>query len=182
MRPLLVVPLEPVANDPPRLLKCLERVLPDTLFFQTPKEPLDDPILLRRVRCNELLLQPIIPARLPKASTLEDQAVVAAEDRSPHGAQRAKPRETRRFHRPFGLLRPAAQRQLIADDLPNMTIDHGREMRPAVLATGNMRHIHRPPFVAPTRPTHPAPHARAFFRGTNASSAGSVFCRKRRKS
>lgn len=31
----------------------------------------------------------------------------------------------------------------------------GREMGPAVLAPGNMRHIHRPPFITPTRPAHP---------------------------
>jgi hypothetical protein len=39
-----------------------------------------------------------------------------------------------------------------------MAIDHGCQMRPTVLATGNMRHIHGPPFITPTGPTHPAPH------------------------
>ena len=50
MRPFLVVPVDPVPNDPPRLLKRLERMLPDTLVFQTPKEPLNLPILLAQER------------------------------------------------------------------------------------------------------------------------------------
>jgi hypothetical protein len=50
MRPPVVIPLDPVANGTPRLLKRLERVLPDTLFFETAKETFDDAILFRRVR------------------------------------------------------------------------------------------------------------------------------------
>ena len=49
MGPFLVIPVDPVPNDPPRLLKGLERVLPDALLFQTPKEPLNQPILLGRI-------------------------------------------------------------------------------------------------------------------------------------
>lgn len=41
MRALVVVPLDPVSNDPPGLIKRLERVLPDTLLFRTPKKPFD---------------------------------------------------------------------------------------------------------------------------------------------
>ena len=33
-------------------------------------------------------------------------------------------------------------------------------MGPAILATGNMRHIHGPPLITPTGPTHPTPDAR----------------------
>ncbi|CUS39295.1 hypothetical protein COMA1_70135 [Candidatus Nitrospira nitrosa] len=39
----------------------LERVLLDTLFFEATKEAVDDPVLLRRGLCDELLLQPIVP-------------------------------------------------------------------------------------------------------------------------
>lgn len=84
MRALFVVPPQPVSNDPPRLLKRLERVLPDTFLFETPKEPFDNPILFRRVRRDELLLQPIVPTGLSQSPTLEDQPIVAAEDRCAH--------------------------------------------------------------------------------------------------
>jgi hypothetical protein len=92
MRPVLVVPLYPIPNDPPCLLKCLKDVLPDTLFFETPKEPFDDPILFRRIRRDELLCQPIIPTGLPKATTLKDQPIVTPQDWRSHRSQGAEPR------------------------------------------------------------------------------------------
>ncbi|MEQ1844166.1 MAG: hypothetical protein ABL983_01150 [Nitrospira sp.] len=78
MGPFLVIPVDPVLNDPPRLLKRLELLLPDTLFFETAKEPLDDPILPWCVGRDELLLQPIVSARLAKSVTLKNQPVIAA--------------------------------------------------------------------------------------------------------
>ena len=51
-----VVPVDPVSNGPPRLVKRLERMLPDTLFFETPKKAFDHPILFRGIGCDELLL------------------------------------------------------------------------------------------------------------------------------
>ncbi len=77
MGPFLVVPVDPVSNDPPRLLKRLERVLPDALVFQTPKESLNHPILRGRIRRDELLLQPIVSTGLAKPATLENQPVIA---------------------------------------------------------------------------------------------------------
>jgi hypothetical protein len=85
VRPPLVVPLDPVPNGPARLLKRLEGVLPDTLFFETPKESFNDAVLFRGVGRDELLLQPVIPTGLPEPPTLEDQTVVAAEDGAPIG-------------------------------------------------------------------------------------------------
>ena len=77
MRSFLVVPRDPVPNDPTRLLKGLECVLPDALFFQAPKESFDHPVLLRRVGRDELLLQAIVATGLSKPPTLEDQAIIA---------------------------------------------------------------------------------------------------------
>ena len=54
MRALLVVPLHPVPDDASCLVKRLERLLPDALFFETAEEPFDDPILFRRIRRDEL--------------------------------------------------------------------------------------------------------------------------------
>ena len=117
MRAIVVVPLHPVPDDSPRFLKRLERVLPDALFFETAKEPFDDPVLLRRVRGHECVVQPIVPTRLPKLTALEDQAVVTAENRRSRRPQRSEPGETGGFH---GALR--------------------RQMRPAIFPTGDMRH------------------------------------------
>ena len=78
MGSFLVVPVDPVPNDPPRLLKRLARVLPDTLVFQTSKAPLTHPILFGRIGRDKLLLQPIVSTGLPKSATLENQPVIAA--------------------------------------------------------------------------------------------------------
>lgn len=161
MRPLLVVPLHPVPNDPPRLLERLKDMPPDTLFFETAKEPFDDAILCWRIRREERLLQARVPTGLPAPPTLEDQPIGATYDWGTNRAQGAKPLEAGRFDGPLRLLRPTPQGKLVADHRPIMTIGHGRQMGPAVVATGNMRHIHRPPFIAATGPAHPPSHARA---------------------
>ena len=59
-------------------------MLPDTLFFETSNQLLNDAVLFRRIGRNELLLQPIISAGLPKSPTLENEAIVAAQDRCAH--------------------------------------------------------------------------------------------------
>lgn len=75
----LVVPVHPVPDDdPPGILECLEGMLPHTLLFETPEEPFSDPILLGRVRRDELLLQSIVSTGLPKSTAPEDQPIVAA--------------------------------------------------------------------------------------------------------
>lgn len=76
---VLLGPPDTTPNDLSRLLKVLERVLPDILLFQTPKEPFDHPIPLRPVERNELLLEAIVTTGLPEPSTLKDQAVVTSQ-------------------------------------------------------------------------------------------------------
>src|SRR5688500_5232419 len=102
MRSAFVVPSQPGSDPLPRFLKRLELMLPDALFFETPKESFDDAILLRRVRRDELLLQPIVPIGLPEPTTLKDQAVVTAQDRRPCRPQRAEALQTRGLDGPLG--------------------------------------------------------------------------------
>jgi len=45
------------------------------------------------------------------------------------------------------LARPR-KRQLVADELAVVAIDHGGQVRPTVGTTINVRHVHRPSFVA----------------------------------
>jgi hypothetical protein len=59
-------------------------MLPHTLFFEASKEAFDNPILFRRVRRDEFLLQPIIPTGLPKPTALKDQPIIAAQYRRSH--------------------------------------------------------------------------------------------------
>ena len=165
MWPPVVGPLDPVANNPVRFVKRLDRVLPDTLFFETAKKPFNDPSPIRRSKSDELLLKAIVPTGLPKSTALEDQAVVAAEDRGFEGPQRAKPCETGGFHRPLRLLRPTAQCELVANELPIMAINLWPGRLGPSGGAGDMRDVHRPAFVAPTGATDTALYAGPRGRG-----------------
>jgi hypothetical protein len=104
----------------------LERVLPDTFFFETSKEPFNDPVLFRCVRCDELPAAPVTPTGLPEPTTLENQVIVTAEDRRTPGTERAGPVETCRFDRALCLLGSTAQRELVADHFAIVTVNHSR--------------------------------------------------------
>ena len=95
----MLLPLSPVPDDAPGLLKRLERLLPGTRLFKTAKEPSNHAVLLWRKERDGLLLQVIVSARLPEPSTLEDQAIVAPYDRCSDGPERAEPLEACRFNR-----------------------------------------------------------------------------------
>ena len=92
--------------------KVLKHVLPDTRFLETAKEPFHDPVPFRRIRCDEFLLQPIVSTGLPESATLEDQSVVAAQERGTYGAERSETLEAGCFYGPLRLLRSTAQRDL----------------------------------------------------------------------
>lgn len=102
----LVIPVAPVPNDPPRLLKHLERMLPDTLVFHASKESLNQPILLGRIGRDELLLQPIVSTGLVKPATVENEPVIAAEPRRVRRLEPAEALEAGGFDGALVFLRP----------------------------------------------------------------------------
>ena len=64
------------------LRKAGKPVLPHALLLEAAEEPLDDPILLRRVGRDELLMQSVVATGCPKPPTLEDKPVITPDDRS----------------------------------------------------------------------------------------------------
>lgn len=96
--PMLLL-LSPVPDDTPGFLKRLERLFPGTRLAKTAKEPSNHAVLLWRKERNRLLLQVIVSARLPEASTLEDQAIVAPNRRCSDWPERAEPLEACCFDR-----------------------------------------------------------------------------------
>src|SRR5262249_27889949 len=138
---------------------------PDTLLFYAAEEPLDDPVLLRRVGSDELLGEPIVPARRPKPPALIDQAIVGADDRrGPRRAQRAESSQTGPLERPLGLLGPASSGELMADELAVVAVDHRSEVGPAVWPAVDVSDVGRPALVAARRlaasPLDPGPWGR----------------------
>ena len=156
MRPPFVVPGDPGTDHSRRLGKTLEGVLPHTLLFQAAKKTLNQTILFGCVRRNVLLVEPIEGAGIAESSALEDEAIVTPNDgRVPARANGSEALQTGCFQRPFRFLRAAPQRKLKADQFAIVTINDGREVGPAVTPNRDMRHIHRPPLIAPLRHTAP---------------------------
>src|ERR1700722_3457970 len=73
-----VVPFDPLGNGSAGVGEAAEVMQPDALLLETPKEALDEAVLLWRVGCNELLTQPVIAASGAKAPALEDESIVTA--------------------------------------------------------------------------------------------------------
>ena len=160
MRPASVVPGEPTPESLLGLRKILKLMLPHAFLFETAEEPFDDAILFRCVRRDEFLRKPIIATGSPEPAALKDQPIVTTHNwHRALGPQCAEPLEAGRLERPFGLLGSAAQGEFIANHFTIMTIDHRSEMRPAIGATGNVSHIHRPPLITGCSLTPPAPHS-----------------------
>src|SRR5215831_7162671 len=108
VRACLVVPADPGTQLAPSVLEAEEVVLPDTFLLHGAEEPLDDPVLLRRVGGDELLGEPIVPPRRSAAPTMACSIIVGADNRrGPHRAQRAEPVQARLLERPLSLLGPA---------------------------------------------------------------------------
>src|SRR5579885_487062 len=119
VRPAVVLPANPVDDGASRRGEARTRMLPDTLFCATANDPLDDPVLLRRVGRDELLAQAIVATGRPEPAALEDEPVVATALRGwPRWAQSPEAGEARGFHRPFRLRGPAAPRVLGSEQKP----------------------------------------------------------------
>src|SRR6516162_1986616 len=131
--PFGVVPLNPMSNGSASFGEVAEVMLPDTLLFKAAKETLDDTVLLRRIRSNEFLAQPIVTTGGTKASALENQAIITTHHRGRAiGTQRTEPRQAGLLERPLGFLGTTAQSELKARDLAVVTINNRGQMTPAV--------------------------------------------------
>src|SRR5262249_10744896 len=135
MRSTVVVPADPSGDLAPRLAEVPELLDPDALLLQTSEEALDHAILLGRVGLDELLTEPVVAAGGAETSALKDESVVAAHNWSRSiWPQRSEALDAGTFECSLGFLRPRAQRELVANDLAIVTVDHRRQMPPAVAA------------------------------------------------
>ena len=124
MRSALVVPLDPLVDDPPGLQIRFEVVLPDALLLQAPEEALDESVLLWSVRSDVLLAEPIVPARRSIRPALKHEAVVAPDDwLGPLGSDCPETLDTGRLQGSLGLLGSGPQSKLVPDNLPVVAID-----------------------------------------------------------
>ena len=71
MGSLLVVVFDPAIDGLSGLRKAPEVMLPDALLLQIAEEALDHAVLLRRIGCDELLGEPIVPKSRSEAAALQ---------------------------------------------------------------------------------------------------------------
>jgi len=141
--------------------EAFEIMLPNTFFFQTPEESLDESVLLWCIRRDELLGQPICTACLSEPLTLEYKPIVTSDYRCLSlRTKGAVSSYTGFFESPFSFLGTSTQRELIPHYLPIVTINHRCKMSPPVIAATDMADIHGPPCVALTRSTSTLHHTR----------------------
>ena len=153
VRALRVVLGDPPGGLAPGLGEAAKSPDPDALLLQAAEESLDQAVLHGRVGPDEFLAEAVVPAGGPKSPTLEDEAVVAAGDRSlPFGSQRPESLDAGALERHLGLLSPPPQREFPAHDLAVVAVDHVRELPPAVASAVHVGHVERPAAVALGRP------------------------------
>ncbi len=79
MRPPIIVEGYPVTDDAHRMRLAFEAMPVDALFLQRPDNALDQSVLLRAMRCDELLLQPIAPDQTRIVPAGKNQPIVGAQ-------------------------------------------------------------------------------------------------------
>ena len=99
----MIVEPDPVCNHPASVRQAFKAVPVRALLFQRADHPLHHPVLLRRVRRDELLLQTVAFHQRGVAATGKHQAVVAAQQEAlRHPPQAAKAVDQCVFQRRFG--------------------------------------------------------------------------------
>lgn len=162
MRSPLVVPLNPLADRRLGFSKAVKAMLPHAFLFETTKESFDDPVLLRSVRSDELLRQPVILTSRPEPAALKDQSVVASDHRSfTYRSQGAEASDASLLDGSLGFFGMPAQGELPAQQLPIVTVDHPNQVGPAIPTTIYMRQIHRPAAIAFRSSAHRGFHPRS---------------------
>ncbi len=154
MRALGVVEADPGMDGGHGLLKRLEVVLPYAFFLEWAKEALDHPVLLWRVRHDELLAQLVLLAVRLNIFGGEQLDVVASQLGALLSPWIHQPvtRKAGLLERLLRFLRSASMAHAQADELSVVAVDHRCDPEPAVLLAVGARHIDRPSLVGRLSP------------------------------
>jgi hypothetical protein len=152
MRPLGVIPFNPLSNGGAGFGEADEVMLPDTLFLETAKEAFDEAVLLRRIRRDEFLVQTVIAAGGTKMPALKNQSIIRAHDRVGPGGRNVpkRARQASSSTRSASLARPRK-----ASHCAVVAINNRGQVTPAVGATRHVGEVHGPALIALLR-TAPA--------------------------
>lgn len=145
---VVVVECDPVTDHAHRMSDAFEAVAMRALFPERPDEALDHAVLLRAVRGDELLLQPVAADDGREVVAGEDEPIVRAQQELPlDPAQGVKPGDQRVLQGSTGDRGLALLRQVPAQQLARVAVDHQRQRGPAVPAGPDAGEIGRPSLV-----------------------------------
>lgn len=152
MRAAVVVEADPVTDDAHRVLDGLKTVAMHALLLQRPDEAFDHAVLLGTVWGDELLLQTVAAGDLGEVVAGEDQTVVRPQQELFLDlAQSAEPGDQGVLEGGAGGRGFAGLRQMPAQQLAGVAVDHQRQGSPAVLARPDTGEIRRPALVRRSR-------------------------------
>jgi hypothetical protein len=143
MRAPVVIKTNPVPDDTTTgVLQSLESMTMNALVLGGSDDPLDHAVLLRGVRGDELLLQPIALDQGGVASAREDQAVVRSQkERLLNAAKVPVASDQGLLQRGLCGLGSSAAAEVPSEQFPGVAIDHQGQRSPVVPATPNPAHI-----------------------------------------
>ena len=146
----MVVELDPVADHSHRMLLGFEAVAVSALLLQRANDALDHAVLLRAVRCDELLLQAVAANQPRVVPAGEHQSVVRAQqERYGDALERAKAADQRLLQSRGSGGRATAARQLPAQQLSGVAVDHQGQRQPAIPAAPDAAQVGRPTLTGP---------------------------------
>ncbi len=138
----------PLSDDARGVLPRFEAMTVYALLLQGPDDALDHAVLLRTVRHDELLPEAITGHEARIGPRGEHQPVVGPQqERRGDASERPEPRDQRLLERRHRRRRPAASRELRAEQFARVTVDDHRHGLPAITALPDAAEARRPPFV-----------------------------------
>ena len=144
----VVVEADPVADGVCRMLDAVETLSVDALFLQCSDDAFNHAVLLGAVRCDELLLQPIAADKRRVSPTGEDEAIVGPQkELAIHLAQGTEPADQRMLQCAGSSRGLAGSRQMPAQKLAGMTVNHQGQRGPVAAPGPDATHIRRPALV-----------------------------------
>lgn len=130
------------------MLQCFKPLPMDALLFQGPVHPFHHAILLRSMRCDELLFQPVASDQGCEAAAGKDQAVVRSQQkRSCYSAKGAVSGNQGLLQGGFSSLGFTRAGQMPAQKLPVMAVNDQGKGCTAISASPDPAQIGRPPFI-----------------------------------
>ena len=145
---LLVVETNPVRYHPTRMLQRLKPLPVHTLLLDRTNDPLHQTVLLRAMRRDEFLLQAIAFNQPCVAAACEHQPVVASQQKRHYdSSKRAITVDQGLLQGRLCRARLGRSRQVPAQDLSGVAIDHHGQTRPTIASRPNAAQVRCPMFI-----------------------------------